>query len=161
MPTPGSIVVAPSNTRKIFISYSHVDYTHAKSLELKLRGLAKRFPLDLFFFDRVTIKPGDDWDKLIRVALEQADTFIILASDAFNASSYCCDIELARMFEREREGVVRVIGIPLHGINLATVSVNARPDLGTLADRQCIPSDDSNGRLSLRPINDWSDTQKG
>lgn len=104
---------------------------------------------------------GDPWRAKIKEALESANVFIVLMSTDFHASEFCREVELRRMLERRsREPkAVKVIGIPLHKVQLADFSVNVAGRTLSLEDFQCVPQEISAGptgkRLGLKPINKW------
>ena len=105
--------------RRIFISYCHADYPHALRLHRALTPMCTQLGDTEIFLDSEALKAGNLWEAQIRTALEEADVFIVLLSHAYNASSFCRETELRRMFERRRQAPhIRVIGVALHSVDL-------------------------------------------
>jgi internalin A len=83
----------------VFISYSHKDERHRKTLELHLEVLKINGLIHKVWHDR-RIQPGMDWDQKIQTELEQADVVLFLTSTASLASGYINQDELRPALER-------------------------------------------------------------
>ena len=59
-----------SSRTKVFISYSHVDKKWLERLKRHLKPLVREGYLDCW--DDTHIRPGDDWQREIRAALDTA-----------------------------------------------------------------------------------------
>ena len=78
--------------KKIFLSYAHKDELYKKELDTHFAAL-KRSGLVETWQDR-EIMAGDDWDKVIKEAISQADIVLLLLSPDFMASDYIWNTEL-------------------------------------------------------------------
>ena len=85
---------------KIFFSYSHADTKLYKQLRKHFAAL-ERATLVQCFADR-QILPGDEWDHVIKQALDECDLVLLLVSPDFIASQYCYEEEVQRALERNR-----------------------------------------------------------
>jgi len=92
---------------RVFISYSHKDERHRKTLELHLEVLKINGLIHKVWHDR-RIQPGMDWDHKIQTELLQADVVLFLTSTASLASGYINQDELRPALERhaKREAIV-------------------------------------------------------
>jgi tetratricopeptide (TPR) repeat protein len=86
MPTPNQ------GRRKVFVSYSHQDTEWLKRLQVHLRNLERRGLVELW--DDTRIRPGADWRRDIRDALDSASVAILLISADFIASDFIAENEL-------------------------------------------------------------------
>lgn len=100
---------AAAGALKVFISYSHHDEMLKNELVKHLSPL-KRLNLIEDWHDR-KISAGDQWDKAIADALNDADIVLLLVSIDFINSKYCYDVEMESALERERRGDVVVIPV--------------------------------------------------
>ena len=146
--------------RRIFISYCHADYPHAQRLHRALTPMCTQLGDTEIFLDSEALKAGNLWEAQIRKALETADVFIVLLSHAYNASSFCRDTELRRMFERRRQAPhIRVIGVALHSIDLKDFFVDIDGERISVSSVQCLPQAQFKTavetRYGLRPLSDW------
>ena len=146
--------------RRIFISYCHADYPHALRLHRALTPMCERLGDMEIFFDYEALKAGNLWEAQIRTALEETDVFIVLLSHAYNASSFCRETELRRMFERRRQAPhIRVIGVALHSVDLDDFFVDIEGERVAVSGVQCLPQDEFKTavetRSGLRPLSDW------
>jgi hypothetical protein len=95
---------------KVFLSYSRQD---APELFLQFRAQLKSLEDDRLirvWADR-DISAGADWDQVIQARLRECDIFLALTSASFNSSNYITGIEVKTAFERQQQGVCRVLGI--------------------------------------------------
>jgi internalin A len=83
---------------KLFISYSSKDAKQHDELLQRLKPLISE-GLVITWSDRCLVV-GQEWDKIIRSGLKEADVIIFLVSAAFEASSYIQDIEVDCAVER-------------------------------------------------------------
>jgi hypothetical protein len=77
---------------KVFVSYSHRDRNYFSRLQTHLAFFALNH--EIAIWSDVIIKPGQEWDREIRTALESAEIAVLLVSSDFLASSYIRDVEL-------------------------------------------------------------------
>jgi|CXWL01.1.fsa_nt_gi internalin A len=83
---------------KLFISYSSADAKQHDSLLQRLKPLVSD-GLVTTWSDRCLVV-GQEWDKIIRRELKEADVIILLVSAAFEASNYIQDVEVDCAVER-------------------------------------------------------------
>ena len=76
---------------KIFISYARQDGKIVQELRSHLRALERSYEIELIY--DAAIKAGQDWDKIIRETLEQADIILLIISAYFLSSDYTYWIE--------------------------------------------------------------------
>ena len=69
----------------VFLSYSHADAPWAERVNSALKGAG---PGRRVFFDSQSLRAGDDWEATIEAALEGAQNFVLLWSDAARASDW-------------------------------------------------------------------------
>ena len=112
--------------RRVFVSYCHADYRHARRLNMALQAIPGETVIFLDAGGDECLMAGDAWREKIQQALESANVFIVLMSMDFQASEFCREVELRRMLERRSSepDAVKVIGIPLHNIRLKDFSVD-------------------------------------
>jgi len=94
---------------KLFISYSSADAKQHDALLQRLKPLVSE-GLVTTWSDRCLVV-GQEWDKVIRRELKEADVIICLLSAAFEASGYIQDVEVDCAIERagEKEAVLASI----------------------------------------------------
>jgi len=83
---------------KTFIIYAHEDQGYKTGLEKFLRHLVRRDKL-VIWTDK-EIRAGEQWDKSIKLNLNEADVIIILISVDFYNSDYIQNIEFKKAKER-------------------------------------------------------------
>ena len=83
---------------KLFISYSSADAKQHDALLQRLKPLVSE-GLVTTWSDRCLVV-GQEWDKVIRRELKEADVIILLVSAAFEASDYIQDVEVDCAVER-------------------------------------------------------------
>jgi hypothetical protein len=101
----------------VFVSYAHKDDVEMQPLNrspvwVLLAGLQshhKNGGAFDFFFDRVDLRTGDDWEGKIRRALDDCCIAIVMLSSDFFASDFVSDIELKVLRERHQLGAVKVL----------------------------------------------------
>ena len=94
---------------KLFISYSSADAKQHDALLQRLKPLVSE-GLVTTWSDRCIVV-GQEWDKVIRRELKEADVIICLVSAAFEASGYIQDVEVDCAVERagKKEAVLASI----------------------------------------------------
>lgn len=95
--------------KKLFVSYSHADEGHLKTLRAHLKALERNGVIEPWFDGYMLA--GDDFEIKIRDALESADFIALLVSPDFLASDYCFDVEMQHAVARHEAGTARVIPI--------------------------------------------------
>lgn len=95
----------------IFFSYSHKDESLCTEL---LKHLTPLKDADLInnWYDR-QITPGEDWDKQIKLKLNESDIILFLISPDFLASKYIYEHEIKTAIERHKNGEAIVVPIML------------------------------------------------
>jgi hypothetical protein len=99
-----------NKTVKLFISYSHADEAHKNELELCLKNIKRRLPLE--YWDDRQMFAGELVDDQILSRLEAANIVVLLISRNFFASDYCFSIEMEKAlkrFEQNHNVVIPVI----------------------------------------------------
>lgn len=124
---------------KVFVSYSHDDHKDCDQMKLRLARLANE-GLVSYWHDG-QIRAGQEWDKVIRRELEDADVVILLMSDPFFASRYIEGVEVATARARQQRGEADILPVLLEECE----GFKQHPWLGQL---QTVPS--VTGRL--RPV---------
>ncbi len=146
-------------TKKVFISYSHHNIIWLSRLQTHL-GILKRSNKIETWTD-LEIIPGEEWEKSIHDAIENADVFILLLSVDFISSNYIWEIELKRIFETYKNKNKRVIPImiePMDMFGLPGVNIIEENNLSSIhiQDFQIIPN--QNGLL--KPISLWTNPEE-
>ncbi len=97
---------------KIFISYSHKDKRHKDRLETHLKAYSMDKQIE--YWSDTDIIPGDNWEKEIKKAVDQAAVAILLLSADFMSSDYIRDKELPLLMEANKKDGVLVISVYLN-----------------------------------------------
>jgi serine/threonine protein kinase len=96
---------------KVFISYSHLDETDFKEFEKHLSPARLDHVFDVWHDQR--IPPGEDWEKAIRAALDQARVGLLLVSGNFLASKFIEEVELKTLFQAAQGSELSLFWVPL------------------------------------------------
>jgi len=89
---------------KVFISYSHTDSGWLERLQIHLRDLERRGLVELW--NDTKIRPGVEWRKEVRNALDSARAAVLLISADFIASDFIAEEELPPLLSAaENDGV--------------------------------------------------------
>jgi len=96
---------------KAFVSYSHQDAEHLKSLRAALSPLVRLQKLQLW--DDRDINAGSDWEKVIFQQLDEADIVLCLVSADFVASDFCYKKEFSAALEAHHKGEKTIVPIML------------------------------------------------
>jgi internalin A len=96
---------------KVFISYSSRDARQHDELTVRLKPLRSEGLVETWS-DRCLVA-GEEWDKIIRHELEEADVIVLLWSAQFEASDYVQGVEVKRAVERAEAGETVVVSIIL------------------------------------------------
>lgn len=144
-PSQSQQAIVPPKQRipKVFISYSHRDEEFKNGLVSTLFVLQSQGIIDTWQ-DR-EIRPGDEWNKAIRDALEQCQMALLLVSPEFLTSRFIQDQELPVLFQRRRKEGLRAIPIIVRSCMWQEVPI--------LQDLQALPQDG-------RPINNFRDRDR-
>jgi internalin A len=94
---------------KVFISYSHKDIDHLKTLDAALSPLKRLKKLQLWY-DRA-IDAGSDWEKEIFQQLDEADIVLCLVSQDFINSDFCYLREFQAVLKQHHKGEKIVVPI--------------------------------------------------
>lgn len=97
--------MAKSDKPGVFISYSQ----HDEPMMRKLVAHLKMLNADLWH-DRKLVA-GDQWEEILDDRLNTAEITLLLISDHFFASDFCCNTELPRALVRAKNGETIVISI--------------------------------------------------
>lgn len=87
-----------NNPPKIFISYAHEDADWLAELKKHLRPMIRSSRIDVW--DDTRIRPGADWDKDIKAAIEAADLTVLLVTPEFLDSDYIVEHELPHLLKK-------------------------------------------------------------
>ncbi|MCA9036847.1 MAG: toll/interleukin-1 receptor domain-containing protein [Planctomycetaceae bacterium] len=93
---------------KVFFSYSHADETVRDQLDVHF-SMLKRSGVETWH-DRC-ILGGEEFDRVIRQELENADLILLLVSPAFLNSAYCYSVEMIRALQRVEEGTAHILPV--------------------------------------------------
>jgi formylglycine-generating enzyme required for sulfatase activity len=85
------VVLAMSDTLKIFVSYCHQDTDLLDALLEFLKGLENE---GVEFWTDRKIRPGELWDEVIKANIQDAAIALVLVSQGFLDSKYCQDEEI-------------------------------------------------------------------
>ena len=96
-------------SRRIFISYSHVDERLKERLVRHLRVVRRGIHLDVWE-DR-QIPPGAVFPTEIRAAIEAADIALLLISADFLTSTYVQEVEVPLILQRRDAGQMRIVPV--------------------------------------------------
>lgn len=111
---------------RLFISYSHQDERHLKTLNLHLTVLKNLGLIHKVWHDR-RIQPGMDWDKTIQDEISRADVVIFLTSTAALASGYINENELGRALDRYVYNQTLIVPIILEPCDWVDTFANSPP----------------------------------
>lgn len=93
----------------LFISYAHEDVQHKDEFIKHLSGLQRSGLLQSWDDRQITV--GQEWDKAIKRALEQAKIVVFLVSADFMASDYIHDVEIKNAIERYKLGAQKIVPV--------------------------------------------------
>jgi hypothetical protein len=96
---------------KVFISYSHADEVWLRRLQVHLKSLDESSIV--LPWDDTRIKPGQDWRREIRRALETAVAAVLLVSADFPASKFIKDNELPPLLDAAGEDGLTILPVIL------------------------------------------------
>ena len=125
----------------VFISYAHEDESYKDEMIKSLANLQRQNFVSTWV-DRM-IPPGDEWDKQINTALNEADIILLLISRDFIASKYCFDVEVKRAIERHNDPEDNARVVPI-------IARFADWHETPFAKLQALPT-------GARPIKNWDD----
>jgi hypothetical protein len=95
----------------VFIGYSHRDKDYLDRLQEHLKPEVHAGTISLF--DDTKIKPGDNWKKEIKQALESTQVAILLVSVSFLASDFVVEEELPKLLAAAEERGTRILPVIL------------------------------------------------
>ncbi len=95
--------------KKVFISYSHDDIGSRKKMQQYLVNIEREGLIEIW--QDGLIKAGEDWDKNIKIIMQNADICILLISQELISSSYAHEVEFKTIMERHKNDKCRIIPI--------------------------------------------------
>jgi internalin A len=96
---------------RVFVSYSHDDYRDCDQMKLRLARLANE-GLVSYWHDG-QIRAGEEWDRIIRRELADADVVVLLLSAGFFASGYITGVEMVSARSRQQKGEADILPVLL------------------------------------------------
>lgn len=96
---------------KIFISYSKHDHIQLDAMLRYLNPLIRGGWIQTW--DDNQIKPGEEWDELIKTKLREAEVIFLLVSPHSLNTDYIWNVEIEAAMRRHNEGSAKVIPIIL------------------------------------------------
>lgn len=94
---------------RLFISYSHKDESFKDTLEVYLKNITRRIPIE--YWSDKNMFAGGLVDAQIMERLDTASIVILLVSPDFVASDYCFNIEMESALKKREEGKGVVIPV--------------------------------------------------
>jgi hypothetical protein len=136
---------------KLFISYSHQDEEFKDTLEVCLKNISRRIPLE--YWSDKHMFAGGSVDKQIMEQLEPAFMVILLVSPDFVASDYCFNIEMKSALKKYEEG--RGVVIP--------VIIRETTDWRTfgIGELLALPANGKPLKDWVHPDDFWANVQEG
>lgn len=128
-----------------FISYAHDDHELFREFRTHLTAIEHAF--DIEFWADTSIRAGYHWDATIQRAIDAADVFVLLVSNAFIANPYIYGQEIPAIRDRHRDSGALVLPVVVDDCFWLMVA-------GAL---QAVPSE--HGRV--KPILDWHPRRNG
>ena len=83
--------------RRVFVSYSHADRNWRDAFQLMLGPGLERFAVELWADDQIT--SGDDWERMIDTAIEDAVLALLLVTPAHLGSTFIWRREVPALIE--------------------------------------------------------------
>jgi len=97
---------------KTFICYAREDHKAVEELRKHLALLEKKKLLEVWYDGEILA--GEQWDKSIKIRLEQAELVLMFISVDFINSEYIEITELQAALQRHRQGLARLIPVIVH-----------------------------------------------
>jgi len=94
----------------VFISYSHYDRKFLREIEPFLSQLGQK---GINIFTDKGIEPGEEWNTIIREALQQTKIAVLLVSQNFIASKYIREVELPSLLLAAEKRGLKILWIPI------------------------------------------------
>lgn len=127
---------------KLFISYAKLDRQKwLEPIQQHLRSVQNLGAIDPF--EDSQIRLGDEWDRVIRRKLSEADIIVLIVTPAFLASTYCTSVEVQEAMDQHGKGQVRVVPIIADYCNWEEMPFRIL---------EALPKD-KNGKI--KPLADW------
>lgn len=149
-----STINMDTNTKpiKIFISYAHEDEKIKEELEQTyLESIKLNLYSGLIVWTDKEIKPGTNWDNIIKNNMETADIVLFLISNSFVSSKYIKETEIIKATERYKAGEQIIVPIYVQKVN---------EELLPFSEKQFLP--DGTPLKKYKDRNDaWLKIQKG
>lgn len=130
---------------KGFISYAHDDHSLFGEFRTHLRAIERAF--DIEFWADSGILAGYHWDATIQQAIDVAEVFVLLVSNAFIASPYIYEQEIPAIRTRRQTSGALVLPVVVDACFWQMIA-------GVL---QAIPSE--HGRV--KPLLEWRPRTRG
>jgi hypothetical protein len=99
----------PKPRKAVFVSYAREDRKWADKLVKFLAPWIR--DKRVYLWDDSKIKPGDDWQKEIKSAIEEAAVAVLLVTAEFFDSTYIADVELPLLLKRARKQQLTIIWV--------------------------------------------------
>ena len=103
----------PSQTAKVFISYSHKDKEWLERLKVHLAPLTRQNSEVLKIWDDTQLRVGDKWSDEIEKAMASAEVCLLLVSANFLASDFVIHTELPTILDSAKRRGVLIVPIIL------------------------------------------------
>lgn len=92
-----------------FISYSHKNMKYKEKLFTSLQALKNTYNIESWHDGMISA--GENIDKKVKVAMQQAHIILLLVTNDYLSSYYCIQIELEAAMKREKAGECIVIPV--------------------------------------------------
>lgn len=102
-------VMVPSDQKRVFISYAHVDVQYLQRLVVHLKPLERDGLIEVW--EDTRLRSGDLWRQEIQKALDRSGVAVLVISADFLASEFIVNDELPPLLRNAENRGVRIIPI--------------------------------------------------